>query len=156
MKNKILLFIMMLTVSMSAFAKGKDDMPQYDITGAGSGSSGTMLVKVYIYEKKATDQQFKVAAIHGVVFRGYQGNSSGTRQPAMTNTKSEKDYAEFCKEFFSTEGDCQNYATIIPGTYDRIKTPKGYKVGAMLQIDKVSLRKTLQEVGLVRSLSSGF
>lgn len=147
--------IMLLALSISGMAKG-DKMPKYDITGAGSGTEGTILVKVYVYSKKATDQDLKRAAVHGVVFRGCSGNASGARQPAMASPTAESDYAAFCEDFFAIDGPCQNYATIVGGSYDRVKTQKGYKCGAILQVDKTALRKELEKAGVVRSLSAGF
>lgn len=131
-------------------------MPQYDITGAGSGTEGTILVKVYVYGKNISDQDLKRAAVHGVVFRGCSGNESGARQPAMAPPTAEVDNATFCNEFFASDGQCQTFATIVAGSYDRVKTQKGYKCGAILQVNKTSLRKELEKAGVVRSLSSGF
>mgnify|MGYP006988840766 FL=1 len=147
---------MLLSVVMGAMAK-VDKIPQYDITGAGSGTEGTVLVKVYVYGKSVSDQDLKRAAVHGVVFRGFSsGNASGARQPAMAPPTAEADNAAFCEAFFATDGQCQSFATIVAGSYDRVNTPKGYKCGAILQIDKASLRKELEKAGVVRSLSSGF
>ena len=147
---------LLLSVVVGAMAKG-DKMPQYDIMGAGSGTEGTVLVKVYVYKKNASDQDLKRAAVHGVVFRGCNsGNASGARQPAMASPTAEMDNASFCDAFFSADGPCQNFASIIAGSYDRVKTQKGYKSGAILQVDKTSLRKELEKAGVVRSLSSGF
>ena len=147
-----LLFIMSI---IGAMAKN-DKMPQYDITGAGSGTEGTILVKVYVYAKSVKDEDLKRAAVHGVVFRGCSGNASGARQPPMAPITAENDNATFCEEFFSSTGQCQSFASIIAGSYDRVKTSKGYKAGAIVQIDKRSLRKELEKAGVVRSLSSGF
>lgn len=155
MKKFILLSMFFLIAGITAMAKG-DYMPEYDITGAGSGTQGTILVKVYVYSKKVSDQDLKRAAVHGVVFRGCSGNGSGARQPAMVSPTAEVDHAEFCKEFFSSDGKCQNFATVVAGSYDRVKTSKGYKSGAILQVDKTALRHYLEEAGVVRSLSSGF
>lgn len=147
--------VMLLIVSISAMAKG-DKMPQYDITGAGSGTEGTILVKVYVYAKSVKDEDLKRAAVHGIVFRGCSGNASGARQPAMAAPTAETDNAAFCESFFAADGQCQNFASVVPGSYDRVKTSKGYKTGAILQVDKSSLRKFLEKAGVVRSLSSGF
>ena len=155
MKRILCFMIMLLALSISGMAKG-NKMPKYDITGAGSGTEGTILVKVYVYSKKATDQDLKRAAVHGVVFRGCSGNASGARQPAMASPTAESDYAAFCEDFFAIDGPCQNYATIVGGSYDRVKTQKGYKCGAILQVDKTALRKELEKAGVVRSLSAGF
>jgi hypothetical protein len=155
MKRILSLIILLLAFFVGAMAKG-DKIPQYDITGAGSGTEGTILVKVYVYSKSVKDEDLKRAAVHGVVFRGCSGNQSGARQPAMASITAEADNASFCEAFFAADGPCQNYATIIAGSYDRVKTQKGYKSGAILQIDKTALRKELEKAGVVRSLSSGF
>lgn len=153
--KKVLSLLLLFFCTLCVTAKG-DKVPQYDITGAGSGSEGTILVKVYVYDKNVDDNDLKRAAVHGVVFRGLSGNESGARQPAMATSTAEADYATFINEFFAHDGQCLKYASIIAGSYDRVKTTKGYKYGAILQIDKTTLRKDLEKVGVVRSLSSGF
>lgn len=155
MKRLFNVIFMLLFILSGAIAK-VEKMPQYDITGAGSGTEGTILVKVYVYGSRVSDQDLKRAAVHGVVFRGCSGNESGARQPAMAAPTAETDNASFCQEFFASDGQCQSFATVIAGSYDRVKTPKGYKQGAIVQIDKSSLRKELEKAGVVRSLSSGF
>ena len=144
MKKIFNLLMMLLLISIGAIAKDIK-VPQYDITGAGSGSEGTILVKVYVYAKKVTDADLKRAAVHGVVFRGCTGNSSGAYQPAMAAPTVETENAAFCEEFFATDGECQNYASIVAGSYDRVKTKKGYKSGAILQVNKTTLRKELEK-----------
>ena len=155
MKRILTMMALLLAVFIGVMAKG-DKMPQYDITGAGSGTEGTILVKVYVYAKSVKDEDLKRAAVHGVVFRGCTGNASGARQPAMAPPTAEADHASYCEEFFAVDGQCQNYASIVAGSYDRVKTSKGYKSGAILQVDKTSLRKELEKAGVVRSLSAGF
>lgn len=155
MKKILCLLMLLLTVSSTLMAKG-DDMPKYDITGAGSATEGMVLVKVFVYNKKVTDRDIKRAAVHGVVFRGFTGNNSGVAQPAMASPDAEVSNAEYCKAFFATDGECQNYANLIDGSYERIKTPKGLKQGAIVQVNKKALRKTLEKAGVVRSLTSGF
>ena len=147
--------LLTLMLTASALAKG-DKMPQYDITGAGSGNEGMVLVKVFVYQKSVSDQDLKRAAVHGIVFRGCTGNNSGAKQPAMASADAEASNAEFCKEFFASDGECQSYASVIAGSYERVKTSKGVKSGAIIQVDKKSLRKALEKAGVVRSLSSGF
>lgn len=155
MRRTLSIMMLLFIAISSAMAKG-DEMPKYDITGAGSGNEGMTLVKVFVYAKKVSDQDLKRAATHGVVFRGCTGNNSGASQPAMAPAESEASHAEYCEEFFSSEGECQNYASIIAGSYERVKTKKGYKCGAIVQVNKTALRKTLEKAGVVRSLSSGF
>lgn len=155
MKKLCSSLLMIIFIALSAMAKG-DAMPKYDITGAGSSNEGMVLIKVYIYAKSASDQDLKRAAVHGVVFRGCTGNNSGSNMPAMAPPTVENDNATFCNEFFAADGQCQNYASIVAGSYDRVKTTKGYKNGAIVQVNKTALRKDLEKGGIVRSLSSGF
>ncbi len=153
--KRLLCFMMLFLIVLGVMAKS-DKMPQYEITGAGSGTEGMLLVKVYVYGKKVTDADLKRAAVHGVVFSSFSGNESGARQPPMAEPEAETVHADFCEAFFAVDGPCQNYASIIDGTYDRVKLGKYYKHGAVLQIQKTALRKELEKAGVVRSLSSGF
>lgn len=66
MKRLLSLLVLIMFCVMGAIAKG-DKVPKYDITGAGSGTEGTLLVKVYVYKNKVADEDFKLAAVHGVV-----------------------------------------------------------------------------------------
>nr|WP_297938344.1 hypothetical protein [uncultured Lachnoclostridium sp.] len=154
--KKIYLLLLMLVVAIGSVAAKGDKIPDYDIIGAGSGNEGMVLVKVFVYSKSSSDQDLKRAAVHGVVFRGCTGNNSGSKQPAMASSDAESSHAAFCKDFFADDGECQNYASIIAGSYERVKTSKGYKNGAIVQVDKRALRKALEKAGVVRSLSSGF
>lgn len=155
MKRLSFMLIMLIAATFAAMAKG-DKMPEYDITGAGSGIEGTVLVKVYVYAKNVEDSELKRAAVHGVVFRAFSGNNSGVQHRAMASPSAEIDNEAFCKAFFASDGQCQNYASVVSGSYDRVKTKKGYKTGAILQVDERTLRKELEKAGVVRSLSSGF
>lgn len=153
----LIIALTMVSCSVQSNFLGSNQIPQYDIMGAGSGNEGMTLVKVFVYaNNNVADSELKRAAVHGVVFRGYTGNNSGASQPAMASPTAEIDYADFCKAFFAPNGQCQSYATIISGSYDRIKTGKSYKYGAIVQVNKSALRKDLEKAGLVRSLSSGF
>ncbi len=155
MKRVLNLLLLVLLATMTAAAKG-DKMPKYDLTGAGSGNEGMVLVKVFVYAKSASDEDLKRCAVHGIVFRGCTGNNSGATQPAMASSDNEASHKEYCEAFFASDGECQNYASIISGSYERVKTQKGYKCGAIVQVNKKALRKTLEKAGVVRSLSSGF
>lgn len=154
--RKVICFIFIsLLLCASAVAKGLK-LPTYELTGAGSGNEGHILVKVFVYEKSPSDADLKRCAVHGVVFRGCSGNNSGANQPAMASVDAQADHQTFCEEFFAQDGSCLSYASIVEGSYERIKTQKGYKVAAIVEVNKTALRKHLEKAGLVRSLSSGF
>lgn len=126
----------------------------YDLSGAGSGTEGTALVKVYVSGKKVADTDLKKAAVHGVIFRGFSGTASGASQPALSAPTNEISNKEFFNNFF--ENTCQSYAEILDGSYERIKTAKGYKVGAIVQVHRTQLRQDLEKAGVIKSLGNMF
>lgn len=156
MKYILSLLLLAIVMAIPACAKSGDPI-KYDITSAGSGTQGTYLVRVYVYSKsaKVTDQQIKYGAVHGVLFRGFQGKPSA---PALAGSSVvEEQKADYFAAFFDEDkGSYQNYASIVPGTYERIKTGKGYKVGAIVQVNKEKLRQDLASAGIIRGLSNGF
>ena len=74
MKKVVSLLIIALTMvscSVQSNFLGSNQIPQYDIMGAGSGNEGMTLVKVFVYaNNNVGDSELKRAAVHGVVFRG--------------------------------------------------------------------------------------
>lgn len=90
---KYLLSLLLLVLATVQPINAKDADPvKYDIMSAGSGVQGTYLVKVYVYAKsgKVSDQQLMYAAVHGVLFRGFQGKPSAPAlagQPVVEEQK---------------------------------------------------------------------
>ncbi len=156
MKHLISLLLLLLAMVQPITAKGTDPV-KYDISSAGSGVQGTYLVKVYVYSRsaKVSDQQIVYGAVHGVLFRGFQGKPSA---PALAGSATvEEQKADYFTSFFDEKGGAYlNYASILPGSYERIKTAKGYKVGAIVQVNKDKLRADLSSAGIIRGLSDGF
>lgn len=159
---KYIFSILLFVLAMVQPAIAQDYEPvKYDITSAGSGVQGTYLVKVFVYSKdaKVSDLSLKYAAVHGVLFRGFQGKPSAPPLAGSAATEEQKkDYfnAFFGKSNNDKTGIFQNYAEIVEGSYQRMKTSKGYKVGAIVQVNKEKLRADLSTAGIIQGLSSGF
>lgn len=156
MKYLLPLLLLVLATVQPINAKGADPV-KYDIMSAGSGVQGTYLVKVYVYAKsgKVSDQQLMYAAVHGVLFRGFQGKPSAPALAGQPVVEEQK--ADYFTAFFAEKGGAyQSYASIVPGSYERIKTGKGYKVGAIVQVKKDQLRSDLSSAGIIRGLTDGF
>lgn len=156
---KVTLFFLVLILSTScAFAKeAKITETQYDIEGIETGTQGTYLVKVYIYTRKptATTEQIKYAAVHGVLFRGFSGKGFAA-QKAIVRPEVESQKADFFNAFWSN-GDFLPYASIVNAVADRVKmSKKEYKIGAIVSVSKDSLRKSLEDAGIIKGLNSGF
>lgn len=154
--RKILFTLLLLVVAIGANAK---KTIEYSLESAGSGVQGTYLVKVWITSssKKVSDDEILYGAIHGVIFRGFGGSQGMPAQrPMAPSITVEQQKADYFDKFFGKEGAYKAFATIVAGSYQRTKTPKGYKVGATVQVQKDNLRKELEQSGIIKGLASGF
>lgn len=158
MNYRLLFSILAVLLLVPAAVIAKNDKPlQYDIEAAGSGVQGTYLVRVWVYSKsgKVSDEDIKKAAVHGVIFRGFKGGEgSPSQRPIATSTTLEEEKAEYFEAFFGSA--YLQYANIVSGSLQRVKTTKAYKIGAVVQVDKDSLRRELEQAGIVKGLSNGF
>ena len=160
MKQRILMILLLLCVGItSGFAKKKnyhDVIAQYDIEAESVGQQGTYVVHVWVYgDKKTPDSALAMAAVHGVIFRGVAGKQGVAGQrPMASSITVEQQHADYFEAFF--DGPYASFANVMVGTNERVKTAKGYKIGATVQVMKDELRKDLEQAGIVRSLGSGF
>lgn len=165
MKKSILKVLMLITLTFAiptiADAKDKDVViPRYDIECAGvEGSAGSYLVQVWVYMKKPTTDYsiFKMAAVHGVLFRGY-GNETGCKaqRPLAGSQIVENEKADFFKPFFN-EGRYENYAKILDSSIINQKiSKKSYRMGMVVSVAKDQLRKDLEKAGVLERLDSLF
>lgn len=134
-------------------------MPPYEIQGAGTGTQGTYLVSLIVStkDKNISDEVLKRAAVHGVLFRGFSDTvSRKTQKPLAGSAANEAEHADFYKEFFGDGGTSANYANVVPGSRGVTKSNKLYRVKVTISVNKESLLKYLQDVGVVKGLNSIF
>ena len=126
-------------------------LPTYTIEGEGTGVQGTYLVKVTMTANKpdVKDEELAKCAIHGILFRGFQGNRQHQRPLAGSATNEQKN-ADFYNEFFQQQ--YQSYATTEAGSRSVMKAGKEYKVSAMVSVNKDQLRKDLTQQGALRDI----
>ena len=157
--------LLMLTVLSFGQKRAKAERDtrnwRYELECAGIGKPGTKLVKVYSYSKKSKVAlaQAKKNAIHGIIFRGYAGGTSGcTNQRALArDPELEIKKQEFFKAFFADGGKYLKFATSSgDASRDIVKIGKEYKVGVVVVIQMDLLRKDLEAAGIIKGLSSGF
>ena len=154
---KVMLLLVFLSFSFATLgAKSRITDTRYDIEGVETGQQGTYLVKVYVYSKKSsvTTEEFKFAAVHGVIFRGFAGKGFGAQKP-IAKPEAQTQHADFFNAFFNN-GDYAAYAQVVNPVADRVKIGKEYKIAATVSVSKDELRKTLEGAGVIRSLNSGF
>lgn len=156
-KVVMLLLTMVLSTSFVFAKKVKITETRYDIEGVETGAQGTFLVKVYVYTSKpeVTTEQIKYAAVHGVLFSGFSGKGFAT-QKALARPEIETQKADFFSAFWGN-GDYLAYASIVNAVADRVKVSnKEYKIGAIVSVSKDSLRKSLEDAGIIKGLNFGF
>ena len=156
-KAIMLLLALVLSTSYSFAKKMQVTETRYDIEGVETGIQGTFLVKVYVYTSKpeATTEQIKYAAVHGVLFRGFSGKGFAS-QKALARPEIETQKADFFSAFWGN-GDYLAYASIANAVADRVKvSSKEYKIGVIVSVSKDSLRKSLEDAGIIKGLNSGF
>lgn len=161
-----LFFFMPMSNMAQAKRKANKDTKiwRYEIEGVSQGSQGTYLIKVWSYSKKpkVAIEQAKKNAVHGVIFRGYEGNKKGLRpQKPLTNDPNlEQEKEVFFRDFFATGGKYLKFVSLTNdgavAAGDRLKVGKEYKIGIVVSVQKDALRKDLESAGIIRGLNSGF
>lgn len=150
----ILITVFFLFVSLLCNAKGYK-LPEYNLYGAGQGTNGSYLVKVTGIFKDAKNRQdeLKMCAVHGVMFRGFGAtNGLSTQSPLVSNPNVEDTKADFFNAFFS-EGKYRNFCTLRESSMQSIKIKGGYEVSALILIDKEALIKYLEGAKIIEGFS---
>ena len=108
----------------------------------------------YLIVAVSTDE-FKFAAVHGVIFKGVSGKGFSSQKP-LAKAESEKQHSDFYQAFFDN-GDFTSYANVITPNSERVKmSNKEYKISAVVSVSKDELRRALETAGMIRNLNSGF
>lgn len=156
----IVVFFSFLSTSLCAQNVEQNIDRRYDVICEGNGVEGTYLVRVWVYANKQNlkPEQIRKYAIHGVIFKGITGSSKCNGQKPLAKSLSvEEENEKYFDEFFEKKNAYLNFATIVEGTFERVKvTKRQYKIGAVVSVSKDQLRKQLETDGVIRGLSTGF
>ena len=153
---------MVLTCIMApmSFAKEKTDNDKYDIEMAEVGEPGTLVVKVWCYNKKPqiSEDIAKMNAVKGVLFKGVSdsGRMKGRKALVEDGYENHQDYFD---DFFK-EGKYAKYSRVALNNYveqnSLIKVGKLYKIGKIVVISYNELRKQLETDKVIKGLDYGF
>ncbi|MBQ8969327.1 MAG: hypothetical protein IJ064_06325 [Bacteroidaceae bacterium] len=152
--SRIVLMACVLTFALPTLA---DDLPDYQIEGAGTGSQGTYLVRVSVLSKKSkvSDDEIGRCAIHGVLFRGFASKENRQQQkPLAGSPMVEMQQKAFFDDFFKSA--YQNYYQMVSGSRQVVKAGKQYKVTSVVTVSKDQLRKDLVAADVIKGLNTGF
>ncbi len=135
---------------------------RYEIECVSEGAEGTYLIKVFSYSKKpkVAIEQAKKNAVHGIIFQGFSNNKCAPKPALTKNPDLESEKADFFDAFFADGGKYMKYVQESNDgsidAEDRLKVGKEYKIGVVVSVRVASLRKDLEEAGIIKGLSSGF
>ncbi len=158
MKTLRIALLLFASIFSAVTLCAKDEPPVYYVESAGTGAQGTYLLKVTVIAKKATvkDDEICKAAVHAVLFRGFQDGSQGSQKPLAGDETAENSHKKFFSKFFDN-ATYRNYVTMISGTRSIVKTAdKKFRTTANVTVMKERLRKYLEQQGVVKALGSGF
>ena len=160
MKKWFLFWVLISMIAPTCFAKDKVDDNRYEIEMAEVGEPGTLVVKVWCYNKKPqiSEDIAKMNAIKGVLFKGVSdsGRMKGRKALIEDGYENHKDYFD---DFFN-EGKYANYSRVALNNYveqnSLIKVGKLYKIGKIVVISYNDLRKQLETDKVIKGLNYGF
>lgn len=160
MKKFFSILVLISIIAPIGIAKDKADDNRYEIEMAEVGEPGTLVVKVWCYNKKPqiSDDIAKMNAIKGVLFKGVSdsGRMKGRKALVEDGYENHKDYFD---DFF---GDAKyaKYSRVALNSYveqnSLIKVGKLYKIGKIVVISYNDLRKQLETDKVIKGLNSGF
>lgn len=163
-KNKyryiLTLLFLMLTLITYAQKKTTDYMSyNIEVQFVRTGLDGTILFKVFSYGKNFNKvlENAKADAVKAVLFKGIPG--SDLQKPMVTDYQLSNTQNEFFDDFFDSKKYLQYVSISSDGSIDgedRIKVGRQYKIGMVVSVQKASLRKMLEDAGIIRALDSGF
>ena len=149
-----LLMALMLLCTLPLMA---DELPDYQLEGAGTGSQGTYLVRVSVLSKKSKvpDDEIGRCAVHGVLFRGFASKENRQQQkPLAGGPMVEMQHKDFFEDFFTST--YKGYYQMVGGSRQVVKAGKQYKVSCVVTVAKDQLRKDLQQADIIKGLNTGF
>ena len=160
MKKCFMILVLICLIAPLGLAKDKIDDNRYEIEMAEVGEPGTLVVKVWCYNKKPqiSEDVAKMNAIKGVLFKGVSdsGRMKGRKALVEDGYDNHKDYFD---DFFK-EGKYANYSRVALNNYVEqnilIKVGKLYKIGKIVVISYNDLRKQLEEDKIIKGLNYGF
>ena len=160
MKKLLLLLFIFVGTNTVGSAKEKADDNRYEIEMAEVGEPGTLVVKVWCYNKKPqiSEDVAKMNAIKGVLFKGVSdsGRMKGRKALVEDGYENHKDYFD---DFFN-EGKYANFSRVALNNYveqnSLIKVGKLYKIGKIVVISYNELRKQLETDKVIKGLNYGF
>ena len=167
MKQLIVFIILILMIPTVSCAQKKvnsfSSWENYEVTTIRVGVEGSKFIKVWGVGKNIDKAiiSAKQNAVHACIFKGLPGCANANSTPAILRDASVVySHEDYFSDFFAPDGDYFDYLNVItdgtPNGMDRIKVKGGYKVAIYVQVMYDSLKKRLEDDGIVKKLNHGF
>lgn len=163
--KKILTFLLLAAFCIGVSEAKKNDeglVPKYMAEGAGATTDASHQIKVTIISKKkdVSDEDLGKCAVHATLFQDIDDATNGgygttaVKKAIMGSPTAEGQYVDFFEPFFRN-GECNRYVQLVKD-HSVVKTSNGYKISAVVKVNKPQLQKDLVKAGLVKNLGSGW
>jgi hypothetical protein len=181
MKIRSALLLMTVFFILSCRTTVPVDYSNYEVQALEQGVQGTVLMKVYSYDKTVDSaiERAKMNAVQAVLFKGIPGSNVARPmvkegmdahkeyfeeffglykiRKRITKRKQNQDYLDFSRVFnapYKNYVQISNDGTIAPG--DRVRVGNSYKVGVVVSVNHRELRKKLETDRIIRGINQGF
>lgn len=162
MKYPIIIFFFVVFYLNGYGQKSKNELrdDEYEVKFVRTGLEGTILFKVFSYGKneKSCLENAKRNAVKAVIFTGIPG--SDLQRPLATDPAAIEVHKDYFNAFFQENGKYRNFVALSSdgsiNADDRMRVGKMLKIGFVVSVQKASLRKELEQAGVIKSLSHGF
>ncbi len=169
--KKILLLVLTLffynNVDAQIFAKKKANKDtqnwRYEVICVDNSRNSNDVIKVFSFSKKpkvAISQAGK-NAVHAIIFKGVKAGKCINQEPLVKNPNIEQEKKEFFKSFFADGGKYAKYVTasnngrINPKDVTKVSR-KEYKVGVVVSVDRLGLKRDLENAGILQNIGEIF
>lgn len=160
MRKVLLTLALLCMIAPICLAKEKTEDNKYEIEMAEVGEPGTLVVKVWCYNKKPqiSEDITKMNAVKGVLFKGVSDSGRMKGRKALVEDGYEN-HQNYFDDFFN-EGKYAKYSRVALNNYveqnSLIKVGKLYKIGKIVVISYNDLRKQLETDKVIKGLDYGF
>jgi hypothetical protein len=165
MKNTLFIF---LALMLLASCKSKDSTTRYDYasTIVEDGVQGTVVIKAWGEGKnmEVAKTDAKRNAVYSLLFKGFpsaNGVLSNSLRPMVTNPNAEQQYKSYFDAFFAEGGKYLQFVRFADdigrvAVGDVVKSSEKYKVGVVVVVDQSSLRREMEQAGIINKFGINY
>ncbi len=155
MKEIILLFMLILSMSPRVLAQSKNVYSRTSVECLGVELDGSQTLRVVGYGRNRNDakEQAKKNAVWAVIFDGVRGGAEGCNmRPLVTEVNAKERYEDYFNRFFSDKGPYLEYVSLRDTkkrSADRVKDKLGYSYTMTVRVLRPELKERLKSDNVI-------